>query len=127
MARKLLRAIQAAAHEVLLNDPAFLQELVRGVLQRFLEAEMAEHLRAEPHERSEERRGYRNGYKGRQVGTRVGRYQRIATVAGHLHEQIVDLLDSDSLDEQERQELGLRLEHLDSFRKALPKAPQRPA
>src|SRR5690625_2201738 len=63
---------QVAAHEVLLNDPAFLQELVRGVLQRFLEAEMAEHLRAEPHERSEERRGYRNGYKGRQVGTRVG-------------------------------------------------------
>ena len=63
---------QVAAHEVLFNDPAFLQELVRGVLQRFLEAEMAEHLRAEPHERSEERRGYRNGYKGRQVGTRVG-------------------------------------------------------
>jgi putative transposase len=62
----------AAVHEVLLNDPAFLQELVRGVLQRFLEAEMDDHLQAGRYERSEERRGHRNGYKDRQVGTRVG-------------------------------------------------------
>src|SRR5690625_7836511 len=72
---------QVAAHEVLLNDPAFLQELVRAVLQRFLAAEMAEHLRAEPHERSEERRGHRNGYKARQVVTRAGTLRLIARQA----------------------------------------------
>jgi putative transposase len=42
------------------------------VVNQVLEAQVAEHLQAEPYERSEERRGYRNGYKPRQLSTRVG-------------------------------------------------------
>jgi len=33
---------------------------------------MSEHLRAEPYERTEERKGYRSGYKPRVFTTRVG-------------------------------------------------------
>ena len=58
--------------EALLNDPEFLRRVVQNVLQRLLEAEIAQHLRAEPYERSSERKGYRNGYKPRQLKTRVG-------------------------------------------------------
>src|SRR5262249_59116542 len=46
--------------------------LLEQVLNQVLEAQVAEHLQAEPYERTEERRGYRNGYKPRQFTTRVG-------------------------------------------------------
>jgi putative transposase len=46
--------------------------LLEQVLNQVLEAQVAEHLHAEPYERSEDRQGYRNGYKGRQLTTRVG-------------------------------------------------------
>jgi putative transposase len=58
--------------EILLNDPGFLKEIVREVLQQVLEAEMTRHIGAAPYERTDERRGYRNGYKERTLKTRVG-------------------------------------------------------
>ena len=54
------------------GGPDFLRELVEVALQRFLDAEMTEHLQAAPHERSSSRQGYRNGYRARQLKTRVG-------------------------------------------------------
>lgn len=41
------------AREALIDDPDFLRDIVQGVLQRLLEAEMSEHVRAGPHERGE--------------------------------------------------------------------------
>lgn len=61
--------------EALLDDPEFLRGLVQKLLQRFLEAEISEHLQAEPYERMLERKGYRNGTKNRQLKTRVGTLQ----------------------------------------------------
>jgi putative transposase len=46
--------------------------LLEQVLNQVLEAQVSEHLHADPYERSEERQGYRNGYKPRQLTTRVG-------------------------------------------------------
>jgi transposase-like protein len=46
--------------------------LLEQVLDQVLEAQVAEHLHADPYERTEERRGYRNGYKPRQLTTRIG-------------------------------------------------------
>jgi transposase-like protein len=47
-------------------------QLLEQVLNQALEAQVAEHVQAEPYERTQERRGYRNGYKPRQLTTRVG-------------------------------------------------------
>ena len=60
------------AQEVLLDDPAFLREIVERVLQEVLEAEMTEHIGAAPHERTDARKGHRNGHKPRTLRTRVG-------------------------------------------------------
>lgn len=60
------------AQEVLLDDPGFLKEIVRRILQELLEMEMTEHIGAAPYERSEYRKGQRNGYKPRSLRTRVG-------------------------------------------------------
>jgi putative transposase len=60
------------AQEVLLDDPAFLREIVERVVQQILEAEMSEHIGAAPYERAEKRKGHRNGYKPRTLRTRVG-------------------------------------------------------
>jgi transposase-like protein len=49
-----------------------LTQLLESVVNQVLEAQMSEHVQAEPYERTEERRGYRNGYKPRQFTTRVG-------------------------------------------------------
>jgi transposase-like protein len=49
-----------------------LAHLLEQVLNQVLEAQVAEHVQAEPYERTVERRGYRNGYKPRQLTTRVG-------------------------------------------------------
>ena len=56
----------------LLDDPGFLKEIVKRVLQKLLEAEMTEHIGAAPYERSATRTGQRNGYKPRALRTRVG-------------------------------------------------------
>ena len=59
-------------HEVLLDDPGFLREIVERVLQEMLEAEMTQHIGAAPYERTERRTGQRNGHKPRMLRTRVG-------------------------------------------------------
>ena len=47
--------------EVLLDDSGFLREIVEGVVQQLLEAEMSEHIGAAPYERTHKRTGQRNG------------------------------------------------------------------
>ena len=56
----------------LLNGPNGLAKLVETVLNQILEAQVAESVGAQRHERSEERQGYRNGYRARTLYTRVG-------------------------------------------------------
>lgn len=46
--------------------------LAEEVLNQVLDAQMSEHLQAEPYERTDERQAYRNGYRSRQMTTRVG-------------------------------------------------------
>lgn len=65
-------ALSARLREALVDQPDFLREIVQSTLQRLLEEEITLHLNADPHERTEERRGYRNGYRPRQLKTRVG-------------------------------------------------------
>lgn len=62
----------AAAQAALLDDPAFLRDLVQGAVQAILEAEMEAHLGAGRYERVAGRTGYRNGAKPRTLHTRVG-------------------------------------------------------
>jgi len=57
---------------LLSDDGEGMKKLVESVLNQVLEAQMAEHLGAERHERSSDRTGYRNGYRERQLTTRVG-------------------------------------------------------
>jgi putative transposase len=66
------RTNSQVAQEILLDDPAFLREIVELVVQQLLEAEMTEHIGAAPYERSAARVGHRNGYKPRALRTRVG-------------------------------------------------------
>jgi putative transposase len=56
----------------LFNQDQGMAKLVEKVLNKVLEAEVAEKLQAGPYERCEGRRGYRNGYRERQMKTRVG-------------------------------------------------------
>jgi transposase-like protein len=49
-----------------------LSELVSAVINQILEAQVKEHLQAEPYERCEERQGHRNRYRERQITTRIG-------------------------------------------------------
>jgi putative transposase len=53
------------------EDP--LRGLLQHMLQGLLEEEMTALLGAEPHQRTEQRRGYRNGHQARTLTTRVGR------------------------------------------------------
>ena len=57
--------------DVLSHDQG-LKTLLEEVLDQVLEAEMTEHIGAEPYERTEQRRTYRNGYRPRRLTTRVG-------------------------------------------------------
>ena len=54
----------------LLDDPELLRQIVEGALQYLLEAEITEHLRAAPYQRSESRKGHRDGYKPRNLKSR---------------------------------------------------------
>ena len=56
----------------LLSGQDGLAKLVETVLNQILEAQVAESLGADKHERSDERQGYRNGYRARTLYTRVG-------------------------------------------------------
>lgn len=70
-----------ATIEVTIDDQK-IQELLQGdrgiavlldpILNQILQAEMTEHLGAEPGEQTDDRRGYRNGYYQRKLTTRVG-------------------------------------------------------
>ncbi len=72
MAKDHRRLTEEVAQGILLDDPAFLREIVERMLQEFLEAEMTEHVGAAPYERTTERKGQRNGHKPRTLRTRVG-------------------------------------------------------
>jgi putative transposase len=56
----------------LFGENEHLTQLLEAVVNQVLEAQVSEHLHAEPYERTAEGRGYRNGYKPRQLTTRVG-------------------------------------------------------
>ncbi len=56
----------------LLDDEDFLKVMVEKVCQRIMEEEMTEFIGADPHERTDDRKGYRNGFKPRILRTRVG-------------------------------------------------------
>jgi transposase-like protein len=56
----------------LLDDEDFLKVMVEKVCQRIMEAEMTEFIGADPHERTDNRKGYRNGFKPRILRTRIG-------------------------------------------------------
>jgi transposase-like protein len=56
----------------LLQSDQGMAALLEPILNRLLQAEMTEHLRAEPRERTDPRRGWRNGSYKRQLTTPVG-------------------------------------------------------
>jgi putative transposase len=56
----------------LLTEDRGLQGLVETVLNQVLEAQVTEHIGAQPYERSVERKAYRNGSRLRTLTTRVG-------------------------------------------------------
>ena len=65
----------SVAHDLLpglLNGPEGLARLIEAILNQILQAQMTEHLRASPYERTPERQGYRNGVRPRTLYTRVG-------------------------------------------------------
>jgi putative transposase len=61
-----------ACMQGLFNDQEGLKRLLQLLVQQAMHAEVAGHLGAKPHQRSEERRGHRNGHKPRTLATRVG-------------------------------------------------------
>lgn len=54
------------------DRPENLKNLIETVCQQILEAEIAQHLNADPYERTQGRQGHRNGYKTRSLKTRMG-------------------------------------------------------
>ena len=58
-------------HQLLRGDRG-MAVLLEPILNQILQAEMTEHLKAEPGEQTDDRRGYRNGSYERQLTTRVG-------------------------------------------------------
>jgi putative transposase len=56
----------------LLSHDEALRQLLETLLNQVLQAEVSEHLHAQPFERTEERQGHRNGTKPRQLTTRAG-------------------------------------------------------
>jgi len=58
-------------HELLRGDRG-MAVLLEPILNQILQAEMTEHLKAEPGEQTDDRRGYRNGTYERKLTTRVG-------------------------------------------------------
>ena len=53
-------------------QPEGAKRLLEHLLNQAMQAEVADHVKAGPHERSVSRRGYRNGFKPRRLNTRVG-------------------------------------------------------
>ena len=65
-------SIDPAVIAGLLNQPDGLSQLIEGVLNEVLQAQMKQHLNAERYEHSDERTGVRNGNRIRKIHTRVG-------------------------------------------------------
>ena len=59
-------------HELFSGNEEGMQKLLTQVLNQVLEEQRTEHLQADHHERSDDRKGYRNGYTPRKIATRVG-------------------------------------------------------
>src|SRR5919106_4389400 len=66
------RVDAGTAQEILLDDPGFLREIAKRVVQQILEAEMTEQIGASPYERGSSRSVHRNGHRPRALRTRVG-------------------------------------------------------
>ncbi len=49
--------LPAGVREALVDDPSFLRQMVAAALNRFLDAEITEHLQSGPYERSQARTG----------------------------------------------------------------------
>src|SRR6478736_7622648 len=56
----------------LFADPQRLREVIQVICQAAMAQEVEEHVGAQRHERTDERRGHRNGSKPRTLLTRVG-------------------------------------------------------
>src|SRR3982751_4627851 len=72
MADELRMALAEVLRKAGVEEADFLREGVRVLAQELMELELAEHVGAERHERSPERKGERNGYRERPWDTRVG-------------------------------------------------------
>ena len=55
-----------------LNQDSAVASLLSKILNQVLEAQVNDQLKAEPYERSDERKGYRNGSRSRSLTTRSG-------------------------------------------------------
>jgi len=76
----------------LIDNEDFIKEIVRDYLQEHLEAEMCEHIGAEPYERTDVRAGWRNGYKDRTLHLKAGSvYLRIPQARdGSFHTELFE-------------------------------------
>lgn len=72
MAQDKIKTTAGDLQEALVDDKDFLRVIVQNFCQEFLDDEMRAFLRADHHERTDDRQGYRNGYKPRTLRTRVG-------------------------------------------------------
>jgi len=54
------------------NDRDGMKRFLEAVVNQAMQGEVADHLAADPHQRTGRRKGYRNGVKSRQLSTRVG-------------------------------------------------------
>jgi transposase-like protein len=73
-------SVELSSYQPRMQAPAgdidkYLTWAVRDFLQRIMESEMTELLRAKPSERTPVRQGYRSGHRTRYLNTRVGRLQ----------------------------------------------------
>ncbi len=71
MAQASMDGLEGLMQEVFAEKQG-LKRFLEALLARVMSAEVAEHVGAGPHQRSEDRRGQRNGYKPRRLRTRVG-------------------------------------------------------
>lgn len=72
MAKTSMTAIELFDKALTEDHEDFLREAVRGVLHEIMAGEVSALLGADPHERTDERKGYRNGSRSRIFKTRVG-------------------------------------------------------
>jgi transposase-like protein len=74
MAEVSMDGLEGLVQEVF-TEKQGLKQFLEVLLERVMAAEVSDHVGAERHQRSEDRRGQRNGYKPRSLNTRVGKLQ----------------------------------------------------